>query len=272
MSERLQQYEYNRRRITLNVYQINMDIKQRKEILHTNIYITQNDSQSVTFQFHLTDGIKKVKPVGHHAVIFFKRPDHTFVQGNLEITRDAYEYTLQGTELSVPGHVSAYIKIYSQDGTERLTLQPFLFEALGDLDSAVFSSVQSTPQYEALTEAFSLLNQAKQLNNLLNGVCYSVEEINANVDISDVTCFLKCNTVSITGEVLVKRLERPIRLLKLPGAVLPKKPVKTFAMVHTRASQPKLSYVTVGTDGIITLDTYVNTLYSGIILDIRYEL
>lgn len=249
-----------------------MDIKQRKEILHTNIYITQHDSNSITLQFNLSDGNRKVKPSGHHAVIFFKRPDNTYVQGNLNITKEALLYTLKGSEAAVPGYVFAYIKIYNQDGTERLTLQPFLFEAMEDLESTVYSSIQSTPQYEALNEAFGLLNQAKELNNLLNGAYYSINSVNSNVNISDVTCFLKCNTVSLTGEVLVSRLERPIKLLQLPFNAAPKKPVKTYAMLLTRASQPKLAHAIIGTDGILTVDTYVNTLYSSIVLDIRYEL
>lgn len=248
-----------------------MDVKQRKEILHTNIYLTENDNNSISFKFNLFDGITPIKSFGHHAVIFFKRKNDSYVQGNMVIKKDSYVYTIKGTELSVPGHVFAYIKIYNEDGTERLTLQTFIFEVIADLDSAVYDAIKATPQYEALQEAYALLNQATLLNKLLNGTTYNVKSINPKVNISDVTCFMKCNTVSLTGEVIINNLERPINILQVDSKVAPKKTFKTFVMLNTGASQPKVAYATIDTNGILKVDTFVNAIYSSIILDIRYE-
>lgn len=256
----------------MNIYPIDFDIKQRKDIKQTNIFLTQNDTNSIHFQFFLKDNTRRIIPFGHHATIFFEKPDNTYVQGNMQIQNNCYSYLLKGSELSVSGYVIAYIKIYNADGTERLTLQPFRFEVLKDLNSAAYNGIQATSQYEALQEAYNLLNRAKILDQLLNRVSYSLEVINSNLDISNVSCSVKCNTVTLNGEIMVNRLERPLSLFRVPSIISPRKIHKTYALLNMDITQPKVGYITIGTDGIAVLNTNVNTIYQKIILDTRYDI
>lgn len=255
-----------------NVHTINLDTKQRNVILNKGIYLTENDNHFTQFHIYLYDKGEKIEPLGDYAVLFFMLSDGSFYQGNLEIKKDYYSYEIKGKELSVPGIVVVHMKVYDKTGAERLSIQPFQFISKADLESEVFDGIEATDQYEALQEAYALLNRAQLIDRLINGSTYPLQSINPHINTSDVVCFMKCNTVWLSGEIIVNQLNRPLSLFRVPSELRPKRKVKTLALLNTSATQPKAAYVTIDTDGLVILDTFVNTIYSSIILDIRYDI
>lgn len=264
----------------MKIYDICLDIKQRKEILTTNIVLTQNDTNSIVFDIYLKDNLKPYTPVGSHAVIIFIKADGTNEQKNLEILEDRYSYTLKGSELSVVGFVEAHVKIY--DSTDslhaRMTPSVFRFLAIPDLDSDVYSGIETTEQYEALLEAFELLDQVKADAEYLNTITTTALTdlsglVSEDFSIIRLRCGVKNRVVTISGELGIINSSSESVILNLPLELQPDYIVDSFGLAYSFVDNtPTSARLMINELGNLILYTHGSTAYNKVVIDIRYDI
>lgn len=264
----------------LNPCNFYLDIKQRKELLTTNVVLTQNDTNSIVFNIYLKNNSEQYKPVGNHAVIFFIKSDGTFEQKDLTILEDRYSYIIKGSELSVPGFVTVYVKIYdTKDSPQaRLTPSGFRFWVNPDLDSEIYNGIESTEQYEALLEAFTLLDQLKADAEYLNSITTTTltdlsDLVNEDFSIVRLRCGTKNKTVKINGELGIINSSSESIILTLPEELKPNYVVDSFGLAYSFVdNSPINARFMINTDGELVLFTHGSTAYNKVVFKIEYDI